>query len=452
MQKKLLSRRCHHERGQTIILVAISIVSLLAMAALAIDVVTLYVARSEIQRAADAAAVAGAKALADSGITTLLITDPKFTTVQSWAPNVANAQISAVLQNNLVAGTAPSLVSSPIDWARQGNPHITVNLQRTNLPTFFSKIWGGSAASVTATATAEAYNPANLTPSTPITPIAPKSVKPWLVANADPTLSAPMFVDTGTWAVDSGVIGKSFDLVSDCNGTIVPCALNQNPPKFPTGSSTPQVQYVPAMVVANSANVCPTSVGPCNSSCLGASPYELSVECADTNTYSYLNCGGGSANITWDNLVNPGGAAGASATGAQCLIHATGPSSGTQQDTLNPTLWPAGPMQITGGSCSVAGTQLVTTSSSIVTIPIIDTNYPANNFPASGQPLTVVGFLQAFINQVDGVPGGLGQAPAGSINIYVLNIVGCSTPPNAANPVIGGSGTSPIPVRLITPP
>jgi hypothetical protein len=449
MQKTILSRQRHNERGQTIILVAISIVSLLAMAALAIDVVTLYVARSDIQRAADAAAVAGAKALADSGITTLLTTDPKFPTVQAWAPNVANAQISAVLQNNLVAGTAPNLVSSPIDWSRQGNPHITVNLQRTNLPTFFSKIWGGSAASVTATATAEAYNPANLNPSTPITPIAPKSVKPWLVANADPTLTAPKFVDTGTWVVDSGVIGQSFDLVSDCTGSVVPCALSRNPPQFPAGSSTPQVQYVPATVIPNSANVCPTSVGSCNSSCLGASPYELSVECADANAYSYLNCGGGSANNTWDNTVNPGGAAGASATGAQCLIHATGPSSGTQQDTLNPTLWPGAPMQITGGTCSVAPTQLVTTSSSIVTIPIIDNTTALNS---TGGPVTVVGFLQAFINQVDGVPGGLGQPPAGSINIYVLNIVGCSTPPNAANPVIGGSGTSPIPVRLITPP
>ena len=37
------------------------------MAALAIDVTTLYVARGEMQRAADAAALAGAKAFVDSG-------------------------------------------------------------------------------------------------------------------------------------------------------------------------------------------------------------------------------------------------------------------------------------------------------------------------------------------------------------------------------------------------
>ena len=54
MQENIL-RRNRGERGQTIILVAVSVVSLLAMAALAVDVVTLYVAKGEIQHAADAA-------------------------------------------------------------------------------------------------------------------------------------------------------------------------------------------------------------------------------------------------------------------------------------------------------------------------------------------------------------------------------------------------------------
>ena len=83
MGNNRLPQRSHDEKGQTILLVAISLISLLAMAALAIDIVTLYSARSEIQRAADAAALAGAKAIADSGITTLLITDTNFATVQA---------------------------------------------------------------------------------------------------------------------------------------------------------------------------------------------------------------------------------------------------------------------------------------------------------------------------------------------------------------------------------
>ncbi len=57
------------------------------MAALAIDIVTLYAARSEIQRAADAAALAGAKAIADSGITTLLLADPNFRSVKTLGDN-----------------------------------------------------------------------------------------------------------------------------------------------------------------------------------------------------------------------------------------------------------------------------------------------------------------------------------------------------------------------------
>src|SRR5450432_4594695 len=64
------------ERGQTIILVAVALVALLSMAALAVDVVTLYVARSEAQRAANAAAIAGAKMFTTSG----------FTSVQGGAP------------------------------------------------------------------------------------------------------------------------------------------------------------------------------------------------------------------------------------------------------------------------------------------------------------------------------------------------------------------------------
>ena len=50
--------KSHHakQKGQTLVLVAISLFVLIAMAPLAIDVTTLYAARGEMQRAADAAA------------------------------------------------------------------------------------------------------------------------------------------------------------------------------------------------------------------------------------------------------------------------------------------------------------------------------------------------------------------------------------------------------------
>jgi Flp pilus assembly protein TadG len=443
MHKTLLSRQRHNERGQTILLVAISLVSLLGMAALAIDIVTLYAARSEIQRAADAAALAGAKAIADSGFTTLPTTDPNYSNAQALALLMATNSINAVTLAtppiNLVAGMQPLEPLPPsVDWSHQGNPRITVTLERSNLPTFFSKIWGTSAAKVTATATAEAYNPAN---SATITPIAPLSVKPWLVANADPTGTALTFVDTTSpnWVVDSGVIGKSFDLVVDCSHPGPnKCHPAHNPGLVP-GATSPQVEYVPAVVTTpNTQNVCPA--------CAGASDYEQSIECADAATsYQVLSCGGGAAQAQWDDDINPGRTPGNNATslGGQCLIHASSEGS-AGQDTLtelNPMF--SAPYQIKQKSGN-----LVTTSSSIVTIPIIDNN----PLIPGGGAVTVVGFLQAFINQVDPSPVVATEPPEGSINITVLNIAGCSSSNNGASPVVGASGTSPVPVRLITSP
>src|SRR5271170_3564787 len=137
-------RRRRSQRGQTILLIAVSMVSLLAMAALAIDVVTLYVARTEVQRAADAAALAGAKALADSGVTTLQPADAAdlpnaVNLAESMARSAINAVVAATPPINPVAGSPPTLVSINFqnNLVPNNNPIVTVVLQQTNLPTFF---------------------------------------------------------------------------------------------------------------------------------------------------------------------------------------------------------------------------------------------------------------------------------------------------------------------------
>jgi len=443
------------ERGQTIILVAISLISLLAMAALAIDVVTLYVARTEIQRAADAAALAGAKAMADSGITTLPTSDPAFSSgnVQVLAQSMATSAITAVLAapNNQVSGFTVAPGSPTFNFpaspgaAPVNNPHVTVTLQQAGLPTFFAHIWGTKTATAAATATAEAYNPANTPSGTNFTPIAPRSVKPWLVANYDP-LQPPgtTFVNIATGAVENGAIGETFDLDADCLNTHhFHCRLNDNPLKaHPAPPSTyPYVDYVPAPPSANTANVCPTGCG-------GGTQYEQTIECADADQYAYYQCGtnNNGTTISWWGGANPNGigngGGNASADGVQCLTHATAAGPGQGQDTLTPGSWANGtaPFQITGQSGNS-----VTTSSSIVTIPLIDATPALPAYP--GGPVTIVGFLQAFIN---GYEPGFGGT-TGDINITVLNVVGCSGNANGT-PIIGGAGTSPVPVRLITPP
>jgi hypothetical protein len=108
-------------------------------------------------------------------------------------------------------------------------------------------------------------------------------------------------------------------------------------------------------------------------------------------------------------------------------------------DTLAPLTYP---FQITAGAGNPLSAQgvsgLITTSNSIVTIPIYDPTIGILNPPQ--QPVTIIGFLQVFINSVD---------PAtGNMNVTVMNVAGCSNAATA-QPV---NGTSPVPVRLITPP
>jgi len=444
------------------ILVAISIVALLAMAALAIDVVTLYVASSEIKRATDAVALAAAKAIADSGVTTLQQTDPNFPAAQTLAINMvgtaATGAICATLPANTVAGAVPTLVS--VDWSqawtRPGNTIITVSLKQTNLPTFFARIWGRSGSTVSASSTAEVYNPSN---NSSYTPIAPTAVKPWLVANSDPTNSGNPFIVAGNLVQNFGIVGRAvvgeqFSLTTYCNqgGNPSNCAIPPPDTQF-TGNhnGVPWVAYVPACVAgmpcssggAPTSNVCPSG--------LSASAYQNAIACADfATTYTFVDtpygCG---ASANWDQTTNPAqnGTNGLTAQGVEQLTNADGPGLNQGQDILNfPSALFQAPFTITAGyNNPLYGQQLVSTSLSIVTIPIIDQNTVRQGIPT----VTVVGFMQAFINDVE---QHFNRQYAGDVNITVLNIVGCSGTSTGSPPVLGGRGTSPVAVRLIAPP
>src|SRR5215467_11121920 len=147
------------ESGQTIVMVALCIVAMLAMAALGIDLATLYTARAEAQRTADAAALAGAQAFVDTGLTSFRSTDLNFTNVQTAAQAIATAQVAQIVQANKIAGAPGTGTPSFPPTNPDGNPQITVTVQRTGLPTFFARVLGPHLTSVSATARAEAFNP-----------------------------------------------------------------------------------------------------------------------------------------------------------------------------------------------------------------------------------------------------------------------------------------------------
>jgi Flp pilus assembly protein TadG len=424
-------RQRHGERGVTMVLVAAAMVAIIGMAALSIDVVTLYLARVEAQRSADAAALTAARVLSLSGITG----DPdnvggKWTAACDAATQLAKA----VANQNNVGGAAPATTVN-VSFAYNGidsrnctyaggsgqfgvNPQVQVQVIRGRLPTLFSRIWSRNPNSVSATATAEAFNPSASGAIAPngIVPVNPRCVKPWIIPNADPANAGAPFVNLSDGSiakpgiqvngVGSGVIGETLLLNDACTG---PDCGNMN------GNTPAPGFYIPAYVTSN-ASAYPT--------CADDSVYQTAVGGCDQSTgYACGISGGSQADLT----MNPKNDTFAA---AQCLLRQPG------QDLLDTTVFP---YQIQAGANNpILASGALTSSTSIVTVPI----YDGAALPASGSypSVTIVGFLQVFVTRANG---------NGSLNVTVLNVAGCSNA--ATNPPVPASGTSPVPIRLITP-
>jgi uncharacterized membrane protein len=103
------------ERGQTLVITAVGMVAVLAMTVLAIDIVALYVAKDQVQATADAAALAGAEALAYSGTTSAPSVMP-LSTVCNGASGQGDLWAQAVVAHSPIAGglaTATTSCSAP---------------------------------------------------------------------------------------------------------------------------------------------------------------------------------------------------------------------------------------------------------------------------------------------------------------------------------------------------
>jgi len=498
--KRTRSATANPERGVTIALVAIAMVAIIAMAALSIDVVTLYLAREEAKRSADQAALAAARVISVSGLTG----DPNNATA-NWGAicgpddgvnGVATRAAKAVIGQNAVGGSTVTTINVTYAAGSNGavgsgttdctsltnsafgvNPMVTVQVTRTGLGTYFSRIWGNSGNSVSASATAEAFNSSdsgsvgNQVTGT-IMPVQPRCVKPWVVANQNPLIPAPSGglycnVSGGPGACQplvnlsdgsianpgislnggsaGGVIGETFWLVADCQHNPNNCTMRVQPPQanyYQNGNVYehfyPNLYYIPAQI-ANTPAAIP--------SCTTGDPYnEAIVGCDQAAKYQ---CG--VQNATWVDLSSEN-AARPTTQAAQCLIHQTDSSDSTQptgQDSLNTFTAPTSyPFQILAGSSNplvsaglTQGTQ-ITSSSSIVSLPIYDQTGNTVTSNAVSQ-VTVVGFLQVFINAFD---------TNGNINVTVLNVSGCSNGSGGNVSSTPVNGTSPVPIRLITPP
>ena len=363
-------------------MVAASMTVILALAALGVDLISFYAARSEAQRSADAAALAGATFWSRSGCTS---SSSGCSGLQTGAMNEA----VDVGNQNLIGGVSPNIQSGDFSWnySPASNPRISVTVQRTAargnaLPTFFAKILGFSSVDVSATATAEAYNPGATGPT-----VGNLCVKPWLIP--DPTITNPNALGT--------------QLTIDPVNT-----PGQFPVILPSGTASAE---------------CPT----CSSG--NNNPYRQSIECCNTRK---ITCGSVTLQVASNNVRQD------TQNGVNCLIHR---ASG-QPDSLNGS----SPFTITGGSGNpnpALRGQIITTSDSLVTVPIYNGSASSScsdkdNDGGCLVTANITGFMQLFIRNVD-------DDDQGQVQTTVMNISSCG----GNNTVITGGGLSPVAVRLV---
>jgi hypothetical protein len=424
-----------------------------AMAALSIDLVTIYAARSEAQLAADAAALAGARVLANSGVTSN--PSPAMITA-AW--NLASAVATQVAQQNEVGGG--SLTSITIPGAAGGpnsNPTITVTVQKDDLPSFFARIWGRTAFTVKATATAEAYNPSAapsaLTNTNP--PVAPICVKPWLLPNIDPTQSlttGPLIFNAATGAImNPGLVGQEWPNTSptatnpNLNGLYVMCGDCSPGAGGITGPAPGQ--YYPGAAADFPAPASAQAPSVCSA---GFNAYQLSVAgCVQQP----ISCGAApTIDIDTNPYVNVNGSRDADTVAAAgCLIHYNVPGGAAgDSDSIDNTVLPTPPFEFLAGNqnpVALARGKDVLVSDSLVTLPVI-------SGPPSATGNTVIGFLQVFLNPSATAPfpytNTVPPTPVpNEIPATIINLVGCGT--SATGTPILGNGASPVAVRLISP-
>jgi hypothetical protein len=352
---------------------------------------------------------------------------------------------------------------------------VTVQIQQTGLPTFFSRIWRRTTNTVNATASAEVFNPSNSgnlgnQTSGTITPVQPRCVKPWIVPNLDPLNpnisctsggnACQPFVDPNDGHIvnpgislngtnSSGVIGERFQLIPDCLHHITgSCSLRDNPIRANhsasgnTVPSPPNLEFLPGQ--SENASVAVPSAAS------GGTLFEKAIAGCDQTTVYYCGVPSASPIGNGPNMVDLGiYPADDTSNGVQALIHEgnANPNGGqpTGQDTFSTYGLPSAyPFQILAGTSNPTGLTSgtpITASNSIVSMPIYD---PANPIATTGtSAVTIVGFLQVFINGVD---------QYGNVDVIVLNVAGCSN--GGGQPVASTAvaGSSPVPVRLITPP
>jgi hypothetical protein len=140
--------------GQTLAIVAVSMVALLALLSLGIDLGMAYTARAEAQRVADSAALAGASVFWE----------------ESPSVAAADARARAFAAQNVVRNRPVDPDDDVMVWVLSDEGKVRVRVERRGLPTWFARLIGQDQLTVSATAAASVMDTG-----------AAECLKPWAV-------------------------------------------------------------------------------------------------------------------------------------------------------------------------------------------------------------------------------------------------------------------------------
>jgi Flp pilus assembly protein TadG len=228
--------RCRSNRGITLIMAGAGMFVFLGFVALAVDMGMLYRVRNDSQNIADAAALAGAREAF------VVPNTDKVLAAKQGAKSAASANYTPESPSDIRLRDADIIV---VDTATEHTVQITIRRTSANgnpVRTFFAPIVGIPAASVTATATAEAYIP---TGGTSGPRYGTQCVKPWLLPDINPNTGQPFSpADIGTDITikggdpntDAVEPGQFYPLDLQYNGITPNCPSCESPASTPNGA------------------------------------------------------------------------------------------------------------------------------------------------------------------------------------------------------------------------
>jgi Flp pilus assembly protein TadG len=141
------------QRGQSLVMIPIMLVLLLASAALVVDMGGLYSSYQNLRAATQAAALAGAQALPESNATAVATNYSAVAGGLNTHPNLLNV--------TMVSGypVTKCLTSTGVPCSAPANANAIVVKQQATVQTYFAKLFGVRSLTITATATASAPGP-----------------------------------------------------------------------------------------------------------------------------------------------------------------------------------------------------------------------------------------------------------------------------------------------------